>query len=295
MRSARCLIAAAVVATVSSVALLAGGATGHAGIIISDGFSVSPTTGTALGGRTPDTADRPGSTYVTTTNSSNQAVIVTTSSGTPGAYVNTATNTTVEISIASDASYAKPTLLTISAEISLGGDTIIPSGSSQYARGVGLGFYTQAPNGVESSSYFTGLAVNDGTGDLRLVENANATGTGGTTTYAGPFVGFSASTFYALSYTINTTTGGITNVMFNGNNYTSAFAGVTAFSNANTNIAGFYGDGESYQQGLVANFQVQGADVPEPSALRMIFIAGVSLLLLGRGKRGAGMAARVPS
>lgn len=178
------------------------------------------------------------------------------------------------IGIGSTGGYVKPSILTISASISMND---VVGGIDSFARGVGIGFYSPLPTGgFYPSSYFHGFTVAPN-GSLTLYvpgagENALFT--------ASPLSGFSTSAFYTLSFSVDTTSGNITSVLFGSQDYTSQFSGFTGiFTDSVTNYAGFYGFSEGETPaggGLVDNFTVA---VPEPSTYALAF-CGVLVLTI---------------
>ena len=258
---------------VLSAGLLLCGATAslNAQTIISDGFGgPNDTNGATLNGRTPDTTDLPGGTYTTSTQNSGPYQQPTISTAAGGSSANTGFNGSDSISVASTGTFTKPTMLTLSASIEI--NNLQDDGSAMLARGIGLGFFTAPPaNGgaANGNTNFYGLDVAPG-GALYLEENGTRIGSA----IAPAFTGFSTSNFYTLSYTVNTVTGGISNISFGGNNDGSAAAD---FTDAITNRAGFYGStaNNAAFNGFVDNFEVSG--VPEPSTWATM-IGGLALL-----------------
>ena len=179
-------------------------------VIVLDHFTGA--NGTSINGRTPDTTNLPGRTF--TTFGIFGEMLIDTGTGTPTPAIVTTPNSRMYIDISSNGGYVKPSLLTISADIQVG------TADDSFPRGVGLGFFSSAPSG-EASTNFTGLRIkSDGT--LNLVLNGTPQAAS-----VGPFPGWSTSLFYNLSYTINTSTGSIISVNFNGNDDTAAFSGAT--------------------------------------------------------------------
>ena len=250
--------------------------------VISDGFTeygtTAPNNTTTIAGRTPDTADVPATTYTTGGNNGGVGPLLVTTVGNPSPAAQTNGNGYVAINL----NNAAGSLITISADLQLG---TLTEGSGNLYRGDALGFYSTPPTGGgalnESNLKFTGLVVNPGNatdgvaaGTLRLITN----GTASATVTAAPFSGFSATTFYNLSYTVNTTTGAITNVTFNGNNDTASFpsTSVTGFTAAATQYAAFYGSTDTNINftGYVDNFTV----APEPASLGLLGLGALGLL-----------------
>ena len=171
------------------------------------------------------------------------------------------------ISITSANSYVEPSSFTISADIEI--NDLTKESSGAYYRGVGLGFWTASQTGNTVSS--NALVVNP-SGTLSLTEN------GSSLLEVPAFNGFSTTQFYNLSYTVDTTNGSISNVIFNGNNDSSHFTGLTNFTAGNTPLAGFYGTSSTgVTGGYVDNFQV--STVPEPSVLSLLAILNAGMVL----------------
>jgi len=123
--------------------------------------------------------------------------------------------------LASSGSYVKPAKIRISAELSVTG-----------TYGGGLGYWSNIParaDGGNSTTSFTGLNLK-GDGSLQLYVNGTAVGSPVATI---PLV---SGTFYALSYDVDTATGALSNVIFNG----SAVSGfsTTGFTASATSFAG---------------------------------------------------------
>ncbi len=260
-------------AALSSAAILGFGAGSlEAATIISDGFS--GTNNTTLNNRTPDGIDLPGTTFTSYTNAVGPYAepVINTSGGNPSPAAETGFNGGAYISIASAGPYTKPPTITLSADLEL--NNIQSDGTY---RGVGLGFFSGTPTGGEVTTTFTGLSI-DVNGTLRLITPNTPHGTGSTVfaaSFPGPG-GFSSSAFYTLSYTVNTTTGTISNVIYNGTDVSSDFA-VTATGFQST-LVGFEGNtaNDPTLFGLVDNFSVSG--VPEPASLSVLLIGGLGLL-----------------
>ena len=253
--------------------LLCGAASSlRAQTIISDGFS--GTNGATLNGRTPDTTDLPGTTYTTSSQNTGPyqqpSISTAATNATGGTSADSGFNGSASLSIASTGTFTKPTTLTLSASIEI--NNIQDDNSAALARGIGLGFFTAVPanNSADNgNTNFYGLNVAP-SGALYLEEN----GVRGTEIAAAP-AGFSTADFYTLSYTVNTVTGGISNISFDGQNDGSIAAD---FTDAITNRVGFYGSTAKNAafNGFVDNFEVSGV-VPEPSTWATM-IGGLALL-----------------
>lgn len=253
--------------------------------IISDSFT--GTDGSTLNGRTPDGADLPGRTYSAASENSSGSFaqpVIDTGSGNPSPSARTGFNGATFIDISSTGSYTKPSLLTLGLDLQM--NTIANDGGA--VRGIGLGFFSPTPaGGGNADSNFTGLTVRPD-GSLHLVKQ----GVQQLATVAA-FAGFSIDTFYTLTYSVDTSTGSITNVLFNGNDDTATFSGGTSagdFTPAVTNLTGFYGSTANNAGlfGRVDNYSVSavGAEVPEPSTWALI-LGGLATLCSRRRRKTA--------
>jgi hypothetical protein len=142
-------------------------------------------------------------------------------------------------------------------------------------RGCGLGFFNSFPGG-EGFAEFSGLVVDDN-GYMSLDVNNSDTG---------PFVlatGFSATGANLLSYTVNTSTGTISDVLLNGDSV-AITAPAGSFTPALTTFAGFYHN--SSTGGINATFgDFTVSTVPEPATLGLLGAGTLGLLLIGRKRR----------
>ncbi len=260
--------------------------TAHAQTLYSDSYS-TVTTGTDLAGRSPN-VDLTGATYVTRNrgqgNPNGNATI-----GNPAGSANTNGNGAAGLSLASGGTFtrvANASTFTISADLSLGG--IAGSGTAANAgtstRGVELGFYSApfAQGTFDANEGFTGFALqNNGAGGiLQFVAAGGSTGLSGLTLTGT----LSTTAFYNLTFTVNTATGNLTSVIFNGTNVTSSFTtGVAgAFTDAATAFAGFGASSTTGgTTGNVDNFSVVNV-VPEPGTWAMALVGIGALLGLQR-------------
>jgi len=229
---------------------------GAATAIVSDAFSGS--NNAAINGRFPDGINLTGRAYVS--DGIGQMSLDATLGNLKPA-VNTGQNGTMYIDISSNPgkSYTKSSLLTLTADIEL----LNTSNDAVEPRGIGLGFFSGPTSaGEDGSTHFTGLRIKtDGT--LNFVLGGVASGSISVPASTSFPTGWVPANFYTLTYTVDTTTGSITNVNLNGHDETSTFSGVTAgdFFDHSTNLAGIY-DSSAGGSGLVDNFSV---GVPEPS------------------------------
>ena len=280
---------ALVAAAISALGIVAYGGVSHAStIIVSDGFS--GVNGANINGRAPDGVNLPGSNWAVAQNAAAYPMTIDTSVGNPAPSANTNFNDAAGISIASANSYTEPSVLTISGDLNMG--NIVGGGLSYNVYGVGLGFWNTLPaSGGTSSSGFTGITL-DPYGDLTFINNGTASATAKTAAPSSAIVvGGYITGFNTLTYSINTGTGAITQLTFDGTDLTSAFSGLTAFTPSVATLAGFYGNSpySVSENGYVDNFAVSTTSaVPEPATLGLCLVGGIGLLLVGQ-KRKAGI------
>jgi hypothetical protein len=118
---------------------------------------------------------------------------------------------------------------------------------------------------------FTGLTF-DETGSLKLYSAGTYTGS------SASLGSLSEDVFYNLSYTVDTTTGGISGIVFNGSSI-SGFS-TTAFTDSATGFVGV-SSGASSRAGF-DNLLVETAAVPEPSTYAMLIGGLVAMSVLHR-------------
>jgi hypothetical protein len=165
----------------------------------------------------------------------------------------------VNVSVASTGSYAKPSNLTISANL----NPQVTTGTQGF-RGVGLGYFSAAGGGNGFTS-FTGLALNPN-GNLTLIENAAS---GASVAYSGSWT---ANQMHPVSYTIDARSGSVSNVLLDGQS--KSFT-TTAFTNAATTRAGFFVSAAvGGQKGLVDDFLLSGVATLTASAQPTVNVAG---------------------
>ncbi|MGC8540538.1 MAG: hypothetical protein ACP5QA_07895 [Phycisphaerae bacterium] len=270
---------------VASLGIAAYGSVSHAStMLVSDGFS--GVNGSLINGRTPDGANLPGSTWqVEQQNATGTSpMTIDTSTGNPAPSANTNFNDAAGISIASANGYIEPAVLTISADLNMG--TITGGGLSYNVYGVGLGFWNALPaSGSNAVTGFTGVTM-DPYGDLTFINNGTASATAkAAAPSSATVVGGYISGFNTLTYSINTGTGAITQLTFDGTDLTSAFSGLTAFTPSVATLSGFFGNDpySASDNGYVDNFSVSTTSaVPEPAAICLFAVGGMGLLLVGR-------------
>jgi hypothetical protein len=173
----------------------------------------------------------------------------------------------------------KPTQLTISGDLevgTIGGNNL----------GVGLGFNA---NTSYSVSQEISLGAN---GDLNLAQTliahynpANFSG-----------AAFSTASFYHLSYDIDTTTGGVSNIVLsNGLGSQSYTVSTTVFTGGNTVFAGIFTNSSANGViGTVDNFALSTPSVPEPPAVALLALGAIGLLIAGaaRGVKQSALGSR---
>jgi hypothetical protein len=197
---------------------------GGSGVIVQDDFK--GTIGAELAGSSPGVANLPGGTYQTDYVNSGgifKAFYDAQGNPAPDAHLyddGSSPSGSVAISIASNGNYSKPTTFSIQADIAP-------------AAVIMLGFYGTPPaSGTDSLTGFTGLAYHDGTGTLDLVEDGV---TKTSIAYTGSFNG---SAYNTLKYTVDTTTGDLSNVTLTGSTSNYDFSSA-AFTNSATQYAAF--------------------------------------------------------
>jgi len=174
--------------------------------------------------------------------------------------------TAVGTSIASSGGYTKPTSLTISADINF-----YDAGHANSI--VGLGFWSTMPGRVDYSTNgfqnFTGLALG-ANGTLSIYSGDSFSSA---VSLGGP-LSINNTSFYNLSYNVDTTTGTVSGIVFNGSSVSGLSS--TSFSNAATQFAGL--STYSASRGSFDNLVVSTA-VPEPGTLALLAAAGIGLVL----------------
>jgi hypothetical protein len=175
-----------------------------------------------IDGTSPDVVNLPGGTWHTdyVNLSGNFEAFIDSSSGAPAPALHLfdvgSSSGSAAVSISSSGSYVKPSQFSLQADImELAPSTVLL-----------FGFYGTLPAaGADSMTGFTGLALHTDTGDLDLVEN-------GVTKTQGTFSGtYNAGAYNTLAYSVDTTTGGISNVTLVGQAFSFS---TTAFTDAAT-------------------------------------------------------------
>jgi len=183
-------------------------------------------------------------------------------------------NTVASLALGSSGGYTKPTTLTISADI--GSFQSIGSGISGSRNMVMLGFWSLQPtqsNGAASTTNFTGLVLNIETSTIQVYSGGALQGS------AVSVSPISFGSLYSLSYTVDTTTGALSSVVFNG----SSVSGLTssAFTDPATSFVGV----ASYSQSRGTFDNLLVTTVPEPSAAIMLALGGFGLVFHIRRSR----------
>ncbi len=173
-------------------------------------------------------------------------------------------DTALGISISSNGGYVKPDEVKISADLRV---------YNAMNNTVGLGFWSAMPARLDGGAAsalnnFTGLILNEMNGTLQVYSGGTLAGSA---TSVGTVV---EGQFYNLEYTIDTSTGELKSVFFDGNVVTGLSS--TAFTDAATAFAGALSGSSSRL--IIDNFVVEA--VPEPA---MVGLAG--LLLAGLKRR----------
>lgn len=256
--------------------------------IVADAFT--GTNGSALTGRTPDTANLPGGTYTSNNYFGQAAPAIDTSGGNPLPSASSSANNMTLITINSSGGYTKPSLLRVSADLQMG-----PSNPVNF---LDLGFSAVNPGNnnsfhVGTNNGFSGIRF-DNSGGLSLKTFTNPTlgATEDTTLFAaydsGALGAFSAAAFYNLSYDIDTTTGDISNItLTSGSGSVTYDLNATIFTNSNTNFLAIgSGSGTGGTIGHFDNLQLFELAIlppaPEPSSLALL---GMGALCLARRVR----------
>ena len=177
----------------------------------------------AITGASPDTVNLPGGTYNPVGYNASSGWPVPFQSDGSGSYYYAGLQSNIAISLASSGSYTKPSQFTVSAKI---WPYSYPGSDAGSNRGLALGFFSTSGTGAGtqySSNCFTGLVL-DSAGNLDLEQDPNLTGFFGAGSYTGTKVAYggtwSDTAYHTLTYTVNTATGGISNISlknFDGN------------------------------------------------------------------------------
>lgn len=239
-------------------------------VIIEDTFTTSGPV--VLNGRTPPVSlsgNKWQAVWLESSNSNSQPYLHTDGS------LRTRFNGAGFIDISSNGSYTKPSELTISADLT------VSSLSGGPTDGIGLGFFSSnhAVSGGQSNVGFTGLVLSPN-GTVNFMSNGSYI-----STYGYTISQFSATAIYNLSYTVDTSSGGITSATLNGVQIASSFSDITAFTDAATLYAGFFGRSGTYaSSGIVDNFKVTSS-IPESNVLWLALGVAACALVAKRRMR----------
>ncbi len=239
-----------------------------AGVIVSDSFATG-TVGANINGRTPDTTDLPGTTWV--------------QNGYPGYQNDIVSSPSSSLQLGAEAgdgialTGVTATAYALSYEFNIANDT--PNTGTGI--GSGLGFFRNATTSGSPGALtgFTGVTVSMA-GGVSLLEN-------GTRVATATISSFVVSATHSLSYDVNTTTGSISNLLLDGNavTLTGTTTGIFTVSNIKefgiTNNAGGYGNSFDYINNAVI---ATPTSVPEPASLGILAVGAAGLLLAGRRK-----------
>ena len=249
--------------------------------IISDSFATG-TVGNDINGRTPDTTDAPGTTWLqngyyngtlggATGSSIYQDQIV----SSPSASLQLGAEAGDGISL----NGVTAATLTLSYNFNIAADT--PNTGT--GNGSGLGFFQNAnagPSGPGATAGFSGVLVSMA-GAVNLYNNGSIVATGSISS-------FNVSNTHSESYSVNTSTGAISNLLVDGNAVTLAgtTTGIFTGSNINefgiTNNAGGFGNSFDY----ITDAVLSTPSAPEPASLGLLGVGAAGLLLLRRKPAG---------
>jgi hypothetical protein len=173
------------------------------------------------------------------------------------------------ISIQSAGAYAKPTRFMISGDLK-------PGNTVGDVEGVGLGF-SSANNAFDLNQAIS-LSIS---GKLTFSNVHTLIGTYSSANFGGN--GFAPTTFYHLSYTVDTSTGGVSGITLSNISGSQSFSlSTTAFTSAATAYAGIFSNSTnpaaSSGSGNIDSFEV--AFVPEPASIAVL--VGAATLVLRR-------------
>ncbi|MDK3157967.1 PEP-CTERM sorting domain-containing protein [Kamptonema cortianum] len=234
-------------------------------IIIEDGFS-----GTGnLNGSTPDTVNLPGGTWTLKT-VAGAGIFGNPQRGVmDGSY--TTTSFGADISQALSVNTAQ-TILTLESEFKL--NTVSGTGTHW---GMGFGFFANTNNAGNSFVDFYGLILDSG-GNLKVWTNGGLFTAPAASVNITNLISFSTSDYNTVRYTVDTTSGAISDIYINNalvsglNDSYAGFIGNTSFAGIMTS-ASFGGDTSYFN-----SFSVSA--IPEPSTYLMLF-AGLVMTFFG--------------
>ena len=251
-------------------------------VIYSDTYARVTSDGQAIAGSSPE-VNLPGGSYVGgaagqfegTTATGNPAPGLSTTGG-------TRSQTSIWLPMSSSGSYVKPTVFTVSGDLKVDG----VSGSSPtsgFPRGVGFGFYFD-DSGYYGLAHFTGLAL-DSSGTLSLIRTIGDSDCERAVQVAYAGGAFSTANFYTLTYTVDTTTGLMSNVSLSGSTADySAFNSTAWFTDAKTTYVGVGASSTSGNpSGGFDNLRI--TMIPEPGTLALLATGLLGLLCYAWRKR----------
>jgi hypothetical protein len=205
------------------------------GTILSDTFTNSGgpygttaySNGAAINGQSPDSLDLSGGKYTYfSTVSTYGGGVISTAVGNAGSSVEVGPQSALALPLnGSGGGYTEPTVLKLSADI----EVYTLAGSDKNIRGIALGLSATAPIGVatDGSPINNGVLFNTTNGALSLISNNGATITPLTLYDPTGLGAFSTTHFYHLSYTIDTSTGLISNLTLSDSIGSDTFAAGT--------------------------------------------------------------------
>ncbi|WP_289058354.1 carbohydrate-binding protein [uncultured Flavobacterium sp.] len=224
-------------------------------VIIEDGFDVG--TGSVVTDRTPDISNLPGKNYQISKEASTNTTATNVITGSTAKLY---TQLAEVINITSTGSYVKPTLINISATFDMG--NLTNNSPIRTGRGIYIGFYNSIPpSNVTNGSAFAnmrGIMINPENGKIHLWDGNSSTTAvpPQSQNYNGTWIGGTQE--HTLSYTVNTTTGNISDFILDGITYT--WSATSLFNNANTAFAGFgVSSATANTYGNFKNFKVTNA------------------------------------
>ena len=215
----------------------------EAGAIIYDTFTAP--TGTSSNGRSPAPTDLPGGTWAMSTYYAYQLT---------GNALDLNTDQAGTVALASYGPYTRPDVITLSADVEVGGLSDGGNGGG----GIALGFNPTAISGSGSDwPTFIGLVLHQNGTLVYRQTGANVA----SVAWSGPT--FNVNAYYNLSYSVNTSTGQISNIKLQGStaNYAALVTAGTGFTTAGTAYASVYGDAANAgYHGYLDNYLVSTPD-----------------------------------
>ncbi|HEX4124824.1 MAG TPA: PEP-CTERM sorting domain-containing protein, partial [Tepidisphaeraceae bacterium] len=250
--------------------------------IINDDFYTGFTSSQSNAGTTPNMADLPSATWQDAVTAGQYV----SEHDYGGAHLQMSYPANIAISIMSGGSYVEPSELTVSA-------IVVPKELPNMV----LGYYSSPPTDpTAQTTDFTGMAIDDYTGNLQLYSNGTAVG--GVVDYTGTGANawaFNGSAF-TLTYTIDTSTGTVTGLTFGATGQTPVSYPDTDWGTVANSLAdysylgmGSYGGGVNGGNSNFANgITLTSNAVPEPAMLSLLALGGPLLLSRRNHSRRAG-------